>query len=220
MFGQASQNIFGAKTTSESAISINNRTTTNVNLSTLAQFSTVTALIPDAIKTYINLAHTAFLTPFDKKRFNRIGTLEQKNLIVNNLTDYMNTITNDTILVTFLDCIIKATNAAYNMKHLEVTFIKYKEETTIEITNLQNQLNVLLGSTMKGLEGAGGVGTASFGIQLNEFLTTYIFIYGYHPNDENWITDERTEIVTDIRARIDNGEITDNDVLPELYLNT
>ena len=73
---------------------------------------------------------------------------------------------------------------------------------------------------MKGLEGAGGVGTASFGIQLNEFLTTYIFIYGYHPNDENWITDERTEIVTDIRARIDSGEITDNDVLPELYLNT
>ena len=33
MFGQASQNIFGAKTTSESAISINNRTSTNVNLS-------------------------------------------------------------------------------------------------------------------------------------------------------------------------------------------
>ena len=81
------------------------------------------------------------------------------------------------------------------MKHLEVTFIKYKEETTIEITNLQNQLNVLLGSTMKGLEGAGGVGTASFGIQLNEFLTTYIFIYGYHPNDENWITDERTKLL-------------------------
>ena len=218
MFGQASQNIFGAKTTTQSSVSFTT-TTTNVNLSTLAQFSTVTAIIPDSIKVYINLAHSAFLTPFDNKRFNRIGTLEQKNSIVTNLTEYMNNIDNDETLVTFLDCIIKATNAAYNMKHLEVTFIKYKEEATTEITNLQNQLNVLLGSTMKGLDGAGGVGTASFGIELNEFLTTYIFIYGYHPNDEDWIT-SRSEIVSDIRARIDSGEITDNDILPELYLNT
>lgn len=219
MFGQASQNIFGAKTTTQSSVSFTT-TTTNVNLSTLAQFSTVTAIIPDSIKVYINLAHSAFLTPFDNKRFNRIGTLEQKNSIVTNLTEYMNNIDNDETLVTFLDCIIKATNAAYNMKHLEVTFIKYKEEATTEITNLQNQLNVLLGSTMKGLDGAGGVGTASFGIELNEFLTTYIFIYGYHPNDEDWITESRSEIVSDIRARIDSGEITDNDILPELYLNT
>lgn len=219
MFGQASQNIFGAKTTTQSSVSFTT-TTTNVNLSTLAQFSTVTAIIPDSIKVYINLAHSAFLTPFDNKRFNRIGTLEQKNSIVTNLTEYMNNIDNDETLVTFLDCIIKATNAAYNMKHLEVTFIKYKEEATTEITNLQNQLNVLLGSSMKGLDGAGGVGTASFGIELNEFLTTYIFIYGYHPNDEDWITESRSEIVSDIRARIDSGEITDNDILPELYLNT
>ena len=179
MFGQSSQNIFGVKTTTtQGSISFTN-TTTNVNLSTLAQFSTVTAIIPDNIKVYINMAHTEFLTPFDNKRFNRIGTLEQKNIIVSNLTNYMNSIVDDETLVVFLDCIIKATNAAYNMKHLEVTFIKYKEETTTEITNLQNQLNVLLGSTMKGNDGARGTGSASFGVELNEFLTTYIYIYGF-----------------------------------------
>ena len=219
MFGQSSQNIFGAKTTTQSAVSFTN-TSNNINLSTLAQFSTVTEIIPDNIKPFINLAHSAFLTPFDNKRFNRIGTLEQKNSIVTILTDYMNTIIDDETLVTFIDCIIKATNAAYNMKHLEVTFIKYKEDATTEITNLQNQLNVLLGSTLKGSSGASGVGSASFGIELNEFLTTYIYIYGYHPNEEGWITDARTEIVTDIRERIDNGEITNQDILPELYLNT
>ena len=220
MFGQIGQNIFGAKTTTQASQSLTGITSSNVNLSTLAQFSTVTSIVPENIKVFINLAHTAFLTPFDNRRFNRIGTLEQKNNIVNNLTNYMNSINDDETLVVFLDCIIKATNAAYNMKHLETTFIKYKEETTTEITNLQNQLNVLLGANMKGTTGAGGIGSASFAIELNAFLSTYIFIYGYHPDDEDWITDSRTDIVTDIRARIDSGEIQDSDILPELYLNT
>ena len=220
MFGSTAQNIFGAKSTTTSAQSLTGMNTSTINLSSLAQFSTLGNILPDSIKTLVNIAHTKFLTPFDNRRFNRIGTLEQKNSIVTILTDYMNTIIDDETLVTFIDCIIKATNAAYNMKHLEVTFIKYKEDATTEITNLQNQLNVLLGSTLKGSSGASGVGSASFGIELNEFLTTYIYIYGYHPNEEGWITDARTEIVTDIRERIDNGEITNQDILPELYLNT
>ena len=220
MFGQTSQNIFGAKTTTTTSQSLTGTTSTNINLSTVAQFSTLTSMLPENVKTYVNLAHTEFLTPFDNRRFNRIGTAEQRDIIVNILTNYMNTVTNDEMLVVFLDCIIKATKAAYNMKHLESTFIKFKQDTEEEINNLQNQVNVLLSSTMQGQSTATGKGAATFGIELNAFLTTYIFIYGYHPDQDDWITDQRTNIVTDIRERIDSGEITDEDVLPELYLNT
>ena len=49
--------------------------------------------IPDNIKALVNLAHSSFLTPFDNRRFNRIGTLQEKDSIVNGLNNYITTIT-------------------------------------------------------------------------------------------------------------------------------
>lgn len=220
MFGSTSQNIFGAKSTTTSAQSLTGMNTSTINLSSLAQFSTLGNILPDSIKTLVNIAHTKFLTPFDNRRFNRIGTLVERDNVVNGLTNYMNTITTDDSLVTFLDCIIKGVRASYNMKNLETTFITYKSETQKQIELLQTQVNVLLDSAQQSVGDAGGVGSANFSIELNNFFQIYIYIYGYHPNDETWITETRTNIVTDINDRINSGEIEISDVLPELYANT
>lgn len=220
MFGSVSQNIFGAKTTSITAQSLTGQTTSTINLSSIAQFATLTSILPDNIKSLVDLAHTNFLTPFDNRRFNRIGTEVERDLIINGLTEYKDSITSDESLVVFLDCIIKGTRAAYNMKNLETTFITYKTETQEQIKILQNQVNVLLDTAQQSSGDATGIGTATFAIALNQFFEIYIYIYGYHPTDETWITNTRTEIVTDINSRINSGEIQLNDVLPELYVNT
>ena len=220
MFGSVSQNIFGAKTTSTTAQSLTGQTTSTINLSSIAQFATLTSILTDNIKSLVDLAHTKFLTPFDNRRFNRIGTEVERDLIINGLTEYKDNITSDESLVLFLDCIIKGTRAAYNMKNLETTFITYKTETQEQIRILQNQVNVLLDTAQQSSGQATGIGTATFAIELNQFFEIYIYIYGYHPTDETWITDTRTEIVTDINSRINSGEIQLTDVLPELYVNT
>ena len=216
-----SQNIFGVKTTSATgSVSLTGSITTNANISSLAKFATLGELLPENIKELVNLSHTRFLTPFDNRRFNRIGTANERNSIVNGLTTYMATITNDATLVTFIDCIIKATNAAYNMKNLEGTFISFKKTAEETIANLESKVNALLGTTEQSEGNATGIGSASFAVELSEYLSTYIYIYGYHPDNEAWITDSRTEIVNDIMSRISSGEITIDDVLPELYVNT
>ena len=220
MFGSTAQNIFGAKSTSSTAQSLTGMNTSTINLSSLAQFSTLGSMLPETIKTLVNLAHSKFLTPFDNRRFNRIGTERERDTIINGLNDYIITITTDTTLITFLDCIVKGVRAAYNMKNLETTFITYKSETQKQIELLQTQVNVLLDSAQQSVGEAGGIGSANFSIQLNKYFQIYIYIYGYHPNDETWITDTRTNIVTDINDRINSGEIVIEDVLPELYANT
>ena len=220
MFASVSQNIFGAKTTTATAQSLTGQTTSTINLSSIAQFATLTSILTDSIKNLVELAHNKFLTPFDNRRFNRIGTEIERDLIINGLTDFKDNITNDESLILFLDCVIKGTRAAYNMKDLESTFISYKSETQEQIKILQNQVNVLLDTAQQSSGEATGVGTATFGIELNQFFEIYIYIYGYHPTDESWITDTRTEIVTDINSRINSGEIQLTDVLPELYANT
>ena len=85
------------------------------------------------------------MTPFDNRRFNRIGTLQEKDSIVNGLNNYITTITNDDTLVIFLDCIIKGTNAAFNMKDLESAFISYKKTAQEEIDKLKDQVAILMG---------------------------------------------------------------------------
>lgn len=194
--------------------------TTTINLSSIAQFSTLGNILPETVKTLVNLAHSKFLTPFDNRRFNRIGTEVERDTIINGLNEYIITITNDKSLITFLDCIVKAVRAAYNMKNLEASFITYKSETSKQIELLQTQVNVLLDNAQHSVGEAGGVGSATFSIELNNFFQIYIFIYGYFPNDTNWITDNRTNIVRDINDRINSGEIGMEDVLPELYANT
>ena len=218
-----SQNIFGVKTTNSTTSSqslTGASEAATANLSTLARFSTLGDLLPNNIEDLVTLSHSKFLTPFDNRRFNRIGTSVERTTIVNGLTTYMNNVVNDDTLVTFLDCIIKATNAAYNMKDLEGTFINYKKTTQDTINTLQNQVNALLGSTEVKQGDATGTGTASFAVDLGEYLSTYIYVYGYHPDDETWITEARSNIINDIMARIASGEITLDDVLPELYVNT
>ena len=66
----------------------------------------------------------------------------------------------------------------------------------------------------------GGTGSVTFNIELTLYYTVYIYIYGYHPSDEDWITDSRGSIVNDLVTRIETGEITTEDILPELYANT
>ena len=220
MFGATSQNIFGTKSTSTSAQSLTGMSTSTINLSSIAQFATLTSILAENIKNLVNLAHTNFLTPFDNRRFNRIGTEEERNLIINGLTDYKETITNDESLIVFLDCIIKGTRAAYNMKHLETAFITYKSEAEEQIKILQTQVNVLLDTAQQSIGEATGIGQATFAIELNQCFEIYIYIYGYHPTNEMWITDTRTDIVTDLNSRINSGEIVKTDILPELYINT
>ena len=224
MFVQrTSQNIFGLKTVQSENVSVSLTNITDVaarDLTSLARFATLTDFLPDDIKTLVNLAHSKFLTPFDNRRFNRIGTLEEKNSIVTGLNQYITTITNDDTLVIFLDCIIKGTNAAFNMKDLESAFISYKKTAQEEIDKLKEQVAILLGQQPASSGDAGGVGSATFNIELTLYYTIYIFIYGYHPDDENWITDSRGDIVNDLVSRVESGEITTADILPELYVNT
>ena len=48
----------------------------------------------------------------------------------------------------------------------------------------------------------------------------YIFLYGYHPDVDTWIRETRTTIVRELLSRMNTGEISQEDILPELYLNT
>ena len=224
MFTQrTSQNIFGLKTVQGDNISSSLTSVTDTaarDLTSLAKFATLTDFLPDNIKALVNLAHSSFLTPFDNRRFNRIGTLQEKDSIVNGLNNYITTITNDDTLVIFLDCIIKGTNAAFNMKDLESAFISYKKTAQEEIDKLKDQVAILMGQQPVSSGTIGGVGGATFNIELTLYYTVYIYIYGYHPDDEDWITDSRGQIVNDLVSRIESGEITTADILPELYANT
>ena len=222
-----SKNIFGVKTvlgkpsrsltgTTEAAIA---------NLAGLAQFGSLTTFLPDEIRLLVNNAHANFITPFDNRRFNRIGTDEERLEIVNGLTVYKDSLTdqnnsNDPVLITFIECIIRGTNAAYNMKHLESTFISYKEETNIEISKLKDEINLLLNNLFVRTGDAEGYGNSNFTMEMTDYYTIYIYIYGYHPDDPTWVTEERVSIVTDVVNRVHTGEIQYTDILPELYINT
>ena len=227
MFVQrVSQNIFGLKTivpdtTSNSLTSITDIATRIArDLTSLSKFATLTDFLPDNVKNLVNLAHSKFLTPFDNRQFNRIGTISERDSIVNGLNEYITTIANDDTLIIFLDCIIRGTNAAFNMKDLEAAFINYKKTAQEEIDNLKEQVALLMGQQPISSGDVTGAGSASFNIELTLYYTIYIYIYGYHPDDEDWITDSRGEIVNDLVSRIESGEITSNDILPELYANT
>jgi hypothetical protein len=106
------------------------------------------------------------------------------------------------------------------MKDLESAFISYKKTAQEEIDRLKDQVAILMGQQPVSTGDGGGFGTATFNIELTLYYTVYIFIYGYHPDDEDWITDSRGSIVNDLVTRIESGEITTADILPELYVNT
>jgi len=218
MFGAASQNIFGVKTSSVSTSSLTGAT--EAAISTLAGFASMTGFLPTGVSSLIDLAYTKFLVPFDNKTFTRIGTGAERDSIVNGLNTYYSTITNDATLKIFIDSISRATNAAYNMKTLESSFLSYKRETQAEIENLKRQIAALMDVEYSTQEAAGGHGTATFAVELSAFYNLYIFLYGYSPDDETWIRDTRTTIVRELLSRINSGEITQLDILPELYLNT
>lgn len=224
MFTQrTSQNIFGLKTVQSDTVSNSLTAITDTaarDLTSLAKFATLTDFLPDNIKEFVNIAHSKFLTPFDNRRFNRIGTEEEKNTVVNGLNNYITTITNDDTLIIFLDCIVKGTTAAFNMKGLETAFITYKQTAQAEIDTLKEQVAILMGQQPVSSGDIGGTGSATFHIELTMYYTIYIFIYGYHPDDEDWITDSRGSIVNDLVSRVESGEITTSDILPELYVNT
>jgi len=224
MFTQrTSQNIFGLKTVQSETVSNSLTAITDTaarDLTSLAKFATLTDFLPDNIKEFVNIAHSKFLTPFDNRRFNRIGTEEEKNTVVNGLNNYITTITNDDTLIIFLDCIVKGTTAAFNMKGLETAFITYKQTAQAEIDTLKEQVAILMGQQPVSSGDIGGTGSATFNIELTMYYTIYIFIYGYHPDDEDWITDSRGSIVNDLVNRVESGEITTKDILPELYVNT
>lgn len=218
MFGGVSQNIFGVKTSSVSTTSLTG--TTEAAISTLAGFASITGILPTNVSSLVNLAYTKFLVPFDNRAFNRIGTADERDSIVNGLNNYYATITTDATLKIFIDSISKATNAAYNMKTLESSFLSYKRDTQAEIENLKRQIAVLLDTEYSTEDAAGGYGSASFAIELTAFYNLYIFLYGYHPEDDTWIRDTRSTIVRELLTRMNTGEITQDDILPELYLNT
>lgn len=224
MFVQrTSQNIFGLKTVLSDNIGRSLTGVTDIasrDLTSLAKFATLTDFLPDTIKTLVNLAHSSFLTPFDNRRFNRIGTLDEKNSIVNGLNNYITNIANDDTLIIFLDCIIKGTSAAFNMKGLETAFISYKKTAQEEIDRLKEQVSILMGQQPVSSGDVIGSGSATFNIELTLYYTIYIYIYGYNPSDETWITNSRGEIVSDLVSRVESGEITTNDILAELYVNT
>tara|TARA_Y100000741_G_scaffold356471_1_gene333159 strand:- start:320 stop:976 length:657 start_codon:yes stop_codon:yes gene_type:complete len=218
MFGGVSQNMFGVKTSSVSATSLSGAT--EAAISTLAGFATMSGLLPTEISALIDLAYNKFLVPFDNRAFNRIGTTNERDSIVTGLNNYYATITNDNTLKIFIDSISRATNAAYNMKTLESSFLNYKRETQAEIDNLKRQIAVLMDVEYSSIDAAGGRGSASFAIELTAFYKLYIHLYGYHPDDDTWIRDTRTTIVRELLTRMNAGEITEDDILPELYLNT
>jgi len=218
MFGGVSQNMFGVKTSSVSATSLSGAT--EAAISTLAGFATMSGLLPSEISALIDLAYNNFLVPFDNRTFNRIGTANERDSIVTGLNNYYATITNDNTLKIFIDSISRATNAAYNMKTLESSFLNYKRETQAEIDNLKRQIAVLMDVEYSSIDAAGGRGSASFAIELTAFYKLYIHLYGYHPDDDTWIRDTRTTIVRELLTRMNAGEITEDDILPELYLNT
>mgnify|MGYP006153668891 FL=1 len=218
MFGSTSQNIFGVKTSTAAASSLTG--TTEAAISTLAGFASMSGILPTTISTLVDLAYTKFLVPFDNRNFNRIGTSDERDSIVLGLNNYYATITTDKTLKIFIDSISKATNAAYNMKTLESSFLSYKQATQAEIDNLKRQIAVLMDVEYSTLDAAGGYGSATFAIELTAFYNLYIFLYGYRPDDDTWIRDTRTTIVRELLSRMNNGEITQEDILPELYLNT
>ena len=218
MFGGSSQNIFGVKTSSVAATSLTG--TTEAAISTMAGFATMSGILPTAITALVDLAYNKFLLPFDNRTFNRIGTSAERDSIVTGLNKYHASITNDNTLKIFIDSIARATNAAYNMKTLESSFLSYKRETQAEIDNLKRQIAVLMDVEYTSTDAASGRGTASFAIELTAFYKLYIHLYGYHPEDDSWIRETRTTIVRELISRMDAGEITQEDILPELYLNT
>ena len=220
--GGSSRNVFGVKTvTGIASTSLSGATEAAVaSLTGLSQFVSLTSFLADDIKALVTLAHDSFLTPFDNRRFNRIGTNLQREEIVTGLSTYRDTVTEDPTLVSFLNCVIKGTNAAYNMKDLESTFLQHKASTSDEIAELKRQINVLLDGLLVRGGDAAGYGTSKFEFELADFYTLFIYIYGYHPDDAEWVTDSRTLIVSDILERVRSGEIEYTDVLPELYINT
>ena len=221
-FGGTSRNVFGVKTvTGGTSTSLTGATEAAIsNLTGLTQFVSLTSFLPESTKGLVSLAHDSFLTPFDNRRFNRIGTNLQRQEVVDGLSTYRDSITDDPSLTTFLNCVIKGTNAAYNMKDLESTFLQFKQDATLEINDLKKQINLLLDGLIVRDGDAVGFGSSRFEFELTDFYTLFIYIYGYHPDDPDWVTDPRTIIVTDLLERIRSGEITIDDVLPELYINT
>jgi len=226
-FGPISKNIFGVKASVGSGggggISLTGTTeaaASNANISVVAEFVSLTDFLPVNIRSLVNLALVNFIGPFDDRLFFKIGSNEMRLQIMTGIANYSADVSNDDTLVTFLSCISKAVNAAYNMKSLETTFITYKQDAKLEIDNLKREINVLLGQGTVFTGAATGLGTASFGIELGNFYAVYIYIYGYKPDEDNWITELRTSIVQRLLAGIDNGDITINDILPELYINT
>jgi hypothetical protein len=218
MFGSSSQNIFGVKTSSVAATSLTG--TTEAAISTLTGFATMSGILPSDVSALIDLAYNHFLVPFDDRAFYKIGTSTERDSIVTGLNNYHSTIISDNTLKIFINSISRATNAAYNMKSLESNFLSYKRETQAEIENLKRQIAALMDVEYTSTDAAGGRGIATFAIELTAFYKLYIFLYGYHPDDDSWIRDTRTTIVRELNSRMNAGEITQDDILPELYLNT
>ena len=174
MFAASSQNIFGVKTSSVSTTSLTGAT--EAAISTMAGFATMSGILPTHISTLVDLAYTKFLIPFDNRTFNRIGTGAERDSVVIGLNSYYATVTSDITLKIFIDSISRATNAAYNMKSLESSFLSYKQETQAIIDNLKRQIAVLMDVEYSALDAAGGHGTATFAIELTAFYNLYIHV--------------------------------------------
>ena len=120
MFVQrVSQNIFGLKTvvpdtTSNSLTSITDIATRIArDLTSLSKFATLTDFLPDNVKNLVNLAHSKFLTLLIIVNLIVLEQLLSATLLLMVLMNILLQLLM-MILLSFLDCIIRGTNAAFN----------------------------------------------------------------------------------------------------------